>query len=514
MDEALPQNKDVLGYFYYLKGAEKGAYHKMKSKFLPLVVKKIQQIWNSLLIPIKSPSGIRFKVGKLLENYDQMVKRNNVDEVILNELFNIGKCQCFAHILVDITDEDVWCICKCRESAKIPQFIRPFFLDQLFERRMQISALISTVMPIPILEQPADDLHKNDDLNQFDELNNTGIKECDDTFEANASQYDSDDSRGGMMPSVIKNVAALSLQEVAIEADRRNLSNRNVAAIINSTLKAAGLITEKNRDLVIDQNKVHRERANARNVAAKKYADNRPLHGFYFDGKKDDTLCVKLENGQRVKFTAAMENITIIKEPGNYFLGFLSLADSTSVSIKNALVDFFAKEKRSLDKLIAIGSDGAATNTGRNGGVIRLMEEHIGRPVHWFICTLHLVEVVLKKVFGELNVNTKGPHLYAGLIGPKLNNCHTMPLKPFKRISLGNMPDGFDDISDKFTNDQKYLIQIALAVDSGACSENLVKQMPGQLNRARWLTTAARILRLYVAEAKPTSLYSSVVFCA
>ena len=51
--------------------------------------------------------------------------------------------------------------------------------------------------------------------------------------------------------------------------------------------------------------------------------------------------------------------------------------------------------------------------------------------------------------------------------------------------------------------DQKYLYDMVRAVDSGVCDDHLASMKPGRLNLSRWLTTAARILRLYLI--KPTA---------
>ena len=42
-------------------------------------------------------------------------------------------------------------------------------------------------------------------------------------------------------------------------------------------------------------------------------------------------------------------------------------------------------------RLMEIRADGAAVNTGKNGGVCRLSELFEGKLVHWFICTLHSI---------------------------------------------------------------------------------------------------------------------------
>ena len=54
------------------------------------------------------------------------------------------------------------------------------------------------------------------------------------------------------------------------------------------------------------------------------------------------------------------------------------------------------------------------------------------------------------------------------------------------------------------SRDQKYLWEMCDAVSKGQCSLDLSKRNPGALNHSRWLTTANRLLRLYVACDEPS----------
>jgi len=43
-------------------------------------------------------------------------------------------------------------------------------------------------------------------------------------------------------------------------------------------------------------------------------------------------------------------------------------------------MDYFSAYNISVDKFVAVGCDGTNVNTGRNKGVIRLIEEDVGKP--------------------------------------------------------------------------------------------------------------------------------------
>ncbi|GBL81333.1 hypothetical protein AVEN_143643-1 [Araneus ventricosus] len=51
---------------------------------------------------------------------------------------------------------------------------------------------------------------------------------------------------------------------------------------------------------------------------------------------------------------------------------------------------------------------------------------------------------------------------------------------------------------------QQYLYDILLAISRGECYSDLALRKPGPVAHSRWLTTAGRILRLYVATEKPS----------
>lgn len=61
-----------------------------------------------------------------------------------------------------------------------------------------------------------------------------------------------------------------------------------------------------------------------------------------------------------------------------------------------------------------------------------------------------------------------------------------------------------DLYADELSTDQIYLMRICRAVVSGECPQDLAAMKPGKIHHARWITTASRILRLYVATVNPS----------
>jgi len=58
---------------------------------------------------------------------------------------------------------------------------------------------------------------------------------------------------------------------------------------------------------------------------------------------------------------------------------------------------------------------------------------------------------------------------------------------------------------DNLSTDQKYLYQMCEAINKGAVSSHLANRNPGKISHSRWLTTANRVLRLYVATETPST---------
>lgn len=74
---------------------------------------------------------------------------------------------------------------------------------------------------------------------------------------------------------------------------------------------------------------------------------------------------------------------------------------------------------------------------------------------------------------------------------------------------MGPMPENVGDW--KIRDDQLYLYRMVLAINNGSCDDKLAKQNPGPVSTARWLTTASRLLRLYVSKRQPSENLKNLV---
>jgi hypothetical protein len=288
---------------------------------------------------------------------------------------------------------------------------------------------------------------------------------------------------------------------------RANCSNRHGALIANALLEDLGLITPDNRQLVVNARKVDlARRKNRQNCVENHKVSN--WEGLYFDGKRSPTKTViEASDGSRKQITLKKEHLVLVQEPENKYVGHVTPKTGNAEDTTESIVSKLNNLNVNLGDLKILGGDGCNLNVGWKGGVMRLIEEILKRPLLRAICLLHFGEILFKKVMQYYYGKHKGPTDFPG-IGPKLEGCHKFAIVKFKKICPQNFPKmNLDDLS----RDQKYLFALGIAIKNGKVDTRLANYTPGPLNHARWLTLAARCLRLYVSEKKPSKKLVAIV---
>jgi hypothetical protein len=102
-------------------------------------------------------------------------------------------------------------------------------------------------------------------------------------------------------------------------------------------------------------------------------------------------------------------------------------------------------------------------NTGTNGGVIRLVEKYLGRPMQWMVCQLHTI-CSSRSVL----VDITGPHCFSGIRGNWLDSCEKLPTVDFVLI---------ETILPGLSTKKAYLVDVCRAVSSGHCPLNVSKKV-------------------------------------
>ena len=134
-----------------------------------------------------------------------------------------------------------------------------------------------------------------------------------------------------------------------------------------------------------------------------------------------------------------------------------------------------------------------------------MIDGTINQPVHWCICLLHLNELPLRHLMEFLDGKSSCPRSYTGNLGKELNSCHELPITDFQPIASPEMPVVPLFIMKTLSTGQRYLYEMMQVVITGRTPSKIVSQTPDPLNHSRWVTTASRILRLYIATPQPDS---------
>ncbi|GBN06570.1 hypothetical protein AVEN_13858-1 [Araneus ventricosus] len=186
----------------------------------------------------------------------------------------------------------------------------------------------------------------------------------------------------------------LGLPSTPVVGDRYGVSDR---ALTSSVLHDVGLLTSNNSDLVVDENKLRREKAKIRKEAyqALSEAQALTLKGLYFDGCKDSILIEERVDTKRYTRKAKKEHLCLTEELGSRYITHLSPSFGTAKQISATIIGYFEGITRYLSQLLAIGCDGTSVNTGWKSGVIRRLELKLRKPLQWVICLPHFNEHLL-----------------------------------------------------------------------------------------------------------------------
>lgn len=182
-------------------------------------------------------------------------------------------------------------------------------------------------------------------------------------------------------------------------------------------------------------------------------------------------------------------------------MGYLTPCSGHGEEIAKSLHNFLSQNKVDISELIAVGCDGTSVNTGKSKGVIACLEEKLRREVQHLVCILHTNELPLRHLLSKLDGGTTGPKTFSGPIGARLMGCENLNVVSFEPIPVAWTSEM--QKTEDLSTDQKYLFDICAAVSTGQCSRELQNRKPGPIVQSRWITTACRILRLYVSTSNP-----------
>ena len=503
----LPTIGDVMRSYAFLKADL--PKNTSSTDVISQVASKVAELWLLAGIPTVTVTRIRQRIESLHQHLRNVMKKKGVQkETAISaaqmeslQLFDVASCSCS-----DFT------ICTCQKESKVPVIERQFLQDQRNARTMLIGGLDKEVTRQ--MEKSYERASKrqkyyetvcsekcHEKTSYSEGESEMNLSEPETSADYCSSSSDSNSSERKSRRNLTK------LPTLARECDRYSVSNTAGAAIATAALVDYGIITETDSTAVIDRSKLRREREKLRTTLSEAASTSLSVTGptsLYFDGRKDKTICLSSVNS---KCFITEEHITLLEEPNSVYLGHVTPESGSSKNILSAISDFFGENNTSLNNLQAIGCDGTNVNTGVHRGVIRQLELQIGRPLQWLICLFHCNELPLRHLMIHLDGTTSGPDVFSGNIGKALPNCNELPVVTFE-ARRNNLPDKIKDVevdSMDISKDQKYLYDFCRAIETGHVTEQLARREPGTIAHSRWLTTANRILRLYVSTVSPTA---------
>lgn len=527
-DNILPTYYSVMKYYLYTRDKlkyENNNRDPSVSEIARELVIKLKDIWIKASIPIVSDQQIIHLIKEYHKKYRSLKKniKSNYNRRCLE------KIESFKSLAERKLFDIAFCKCKdfklCQCANKIPEMERVFLADQRAARKMRISGVdvqttISMQKTVERKGKEKERLEKQrEKVKAIDFGNKRRQIETENTSsESETENFDNINSEMGLKIDLDysegKNVANASvagiqpmkqtrmqLSNVAQACDRTGVSDRAAAILVSAAFKDMGVITKSDTSCVIDRSKVRRERKKRRSEV-KASADKLIVEGLYFDGRKDKTLIQEKIGTKYYRKICVEEHCALVSEPGSTYLGHTTPtggnAHSISVSILRYLKNLLGDN---LAEIVAVGCDGTVVNTGSKNGVLRKLELNLGKPLQWFICLFHTNELPLRHLIHYLDGKTNDPQRFTGIIGKALEYCERSPIVAFKKIPTTLPKLDLKELS----TDQRYLYEMVEAIGKGDVPPSLAIRNPGKMAHSRWLTTANRILRLYVATTDASS---------
>ena len=515
--QLLPSKSDVLKQMFWTKhqiekSSDAKQYQDIRFRVINKTIHDIVFLWKKASIPTVSEKRIGIMLNDLLESYRTIMKPYSSRKDIPSyqdklkqygsqmdtQLFDIAYCKCRGGT------------CGCEKSMRVPVQEKPFLLDQRTERKMSIGGV--DIQTTQTLEQRR--LRRQQTAMQMQQTTTSSaspatsisLLEIEDDQEGEVPAIEATNDYDEPQASCSSSAGAKEackqmrtpLPRFAEECDRWNLSDRAAGAIASALLTDLGLITPGDSKMIIDPSKVRREREKVRHKLQNEIKPK--FSGLYFDGRRDDTKTSIEIDGKHYPRTQKEEHYVLISEPDNHYLGHVAPRNGTSEAITSSIMTYFSNNDFDSDNIIAVGCDNTNVNTGTEGGVIRRLEHEFGHEVQWLTCMLHINELPLRHLIMTVDGTTHGPNAFSGPIGKQLGKCF-LPIVNFTAIPGEPLPE--IDIKN-LSNDQQYLHQIYGVITTGNCPPGFANKTIGPVVHSRWLTTAARILRMYISTATPS----------
>lgn len=403
----LPNNRDVLKYYFYLSERENNKKITLSyERFSPQVAKKVIEIWTKINVEIINEKSVVKKLNGLLNKYHRAIKNKSRPHIFseflktLNNLLYIGRCQC-----VKTTP------CYC---GLIPDHLKEFLIDQHTARKHTIPECVLSIV----------DQQSTEPALSLDPSYRPSNMNVESDFEI-AIPLTTEETLVQKIPYTKK----YDTLNFAMMCDRFGVSDRAASCLATALFSDIGFKDENGEPIIMDKSKVARERIKSREYVRGRNSNESNLVAFSFDGRKNNALTMEEISGRYHPRMEKESHIVVLKEPGSQLLGYIKVDAENANTKQKKLCEFFEEKKLSLTNLIGICCDGEPTNTGVENGIIRRFEILLDKPLHWFVCLLHFNELPFRHLFNALEMSTtSGPRTSSGTLTKLIETCEQFPV--------------------------------------------------------------------------------------
>jgi len=486
---------------------------------IKLLAELVKDVYSKASIPTVKLHSISVHIKRITDKVNQLEKypmskrsSQSFQEKVhgFNNLFDVCTCKCFDTGIHDRSS------CKCPLPMKIPVLEWDFWKDQKSDRRMFLGVVDNETTrklqnrmkrkhTLPTSSGGASlvtDVASQDSSNDSSH-DSEGNQQRDDSFLVDDEEDLSSEDE------CFKDQNRIQYPELCKAVERCKVSNRDACILVNAVLKDMHAFSPKT---IIDPSKLRRQRELWREKAIKEHEIAcAKFICIGFDGKKDETL-VETSGCKRIVHE---EHYTIVSFPDSEYVDHVVPESSKAQDVCKEIMSVIV-ETQSTDSLQAVVCDGTNNNTGVRNGIIRKMEEALGRPLQWLICLLHCNELPFRKFMSTVDkARTTGPSTSTGIISSSLEyDPKGLPIANFQPVS-GQVAAIEESVKKDLSTDQLYFLKACLAVQSGrqgnADIAYFESRQPGNISHARWLTKANRILRLYMSKDVSSSTLTRTV---
>lgn len=450
----LPTKRDIIGYLLFLKhnGASNVPKIRKLYDYIPIIIKSLCQIWERAGIPIIKRTTLRRYIKCLVDKHYNILKHpNKYEEAEWNELFRISQCKCGIELNMN---------CSCSYLTRIPPEAKNFFIDQCGARSLSLDDGLEQT------EMATGNQAENPSEYRYDIVSDMPATSLYSAGYIPNSSEDEDEEILDAAEEKLK-VSDISLQNYSQALDRTDTSDRYGSLLATTLIKdlrvsilakikkefstdISARILQYFDDLIIDKNKISRERTKYRLEAEIATRSNTILQCISYDGKKDITLKKKIVHGQIRIMREREEHITIVKEPGSQFVGYTTPAEGTAEKIQESIANFLIGKNYSLNNLVALSCDGTAVNTGYKTGVNVRMERNLQRPLQWNVCLFHFNELPLRALLSHFFGEQNGPGIWQKGLGSEILACEKYPVSSDLFSNMQTFVDNYKNVYVSF----------------------------------------------------------------